>query len=469
MLGNCKIWKTRHNCNLTAKELFKQYCEHFRVNPQDFKGVELTDFPQLETFYETQLFVMFLKEDGSAKTIYLSQASFPTKIYLNLYENHLSLITDIKMYSKQFICNCCQKVFAEMRNLKQHESKCDANVKYVFPGGVYRNKLSVFQELEEMGVRVREEDKYEKWFACYDFEAYQRNFREGIDQVEEIESEEGTSWNKVHVPVSFNVGCNLEGVETVHVSSKDPEELIAKLVGTLLEMAKKKYEECVERFEYIFEQLEQLKVQEIVSLQEDMVDGGISSTRMKSLENLFKKFEDYCKELAVFGFNSARCDIKLIKKYLFKELCKHRQQPNFTVKKAGKYPCIKTERLKFMDILQFLAPGYNLKSFFIAFGVSEQKGFFPYDYFTHADQLDETTLPPYETFYSIIKNCNVLEEEYASFQSFSTKENPNKKSYNPLDYQQNQKPVLKIISGFNNYGLKISGQLLLIFSNCITI
>ena len=69
-----------------------------------------------------------------------------------------------------------------------------------------------------------------------------------------------------------------------------------------------------------------------------------------------------------------------------------------------------------MDILQFLAPGYNLKSFFKAFGVSEQKGFFPYDYFTYADQLDETTLPPHETFYSTIKGCNVLEEEHTAFQ-----------------------------------------------------
>ena len=68
------------------------------------------------------------------------------------------------------------------------------------------------------------------------------------------------------------------------------------------------------------------------------------------------------------------------------------------------------------DFFQFLVPGYNLKSFFKAFGVIEQEGFFPYDYFTHTDQLDETTLPPYETFYSTIKNCNVLEEEYASFQ-----------------------------------------------------
>ena len=395
-----KFGKTRHNCNQKAKELFNQYCKHFRVNPQDFKGVELTDFPQLETFYETQLFAMFLKEDGSAKTLYLSQASFPTKIYLNVFENHLSLITDIKMYSKQYICNRCDKLFVEVRNLNKHQSKCDGTVKYVFPGGVYKNKLSVFEELEEMGVRVREEDKYEKWFACYDFEAYQREFCEDIDQVEEIESEEGTSWNKIHVPVSFSVGCNLEGVDTVHVSSKDLEELTAQLVDTLLEMAKKKYEKCVERYEYISEQLVQLKVQEMFRLQGDDTgddlemgeNGGVSSKRLKLLENLFRKFEGYCKELAVFGFNSAGYDIKLIKKYLFKELYKHGEQPSFTVKKAGKYPCIKTEHLKFMDILQFLVPGHNLKSFFKAFGVSEQKGYFPYDYFTHADQLDETTL-----------------------------------------------------------------------------
>ena len=103
-----------------------------------------------------------------------------------------------------------------------------------------------------------EEDKYEQWFACYNFEAYQRDIREGIDQVEETESEESTSWNKLHVPVSFSVGCNLEGVETCHVSSKDPEELTAKLVGTLFEMADKKYRAAIERYEYVFEQINDL-------------------------------------------------------------------------------------------------------------------------------------------------------------------------------------------------------------------
>ena len=112
----------------------------------------MTDFPQLEKYYEVQLFAMVLKEDGTAKTLFLSQSSFPTKIYLNVFKNHLSLITDIKMYSKQYICNRCEKVFSKMQKLKQHEPRCDGTVEYAFPGGVYKNKLSIFEELEEMGV-----------------------------------------------------------------------------------------------------------------------------------------------------------------------------------------------------------------------------------------------------------------------------------------------------------------------------
>ena len=99
-----------------------------------------------------------------------------------------------------------------MQKLKQHQPKCDGTVEYSYPGGLYKDKLSVFEELEKMGVVVHEEDKYEKWFACYDFEAYQRDFREGIDQVaEELDSEEGMSWNKLHVPVSLVWGVIWKG------------------------------------------------------------------------------------------------------------------------------------------------------------------------------------------------------------------------------------------------------------------
>ena len=72
-----KFDKSFHNCNQKAKELFQDYCQHLQVNPQDFKGIELTEFPQLEKLFETQLFAMVLKEDGTAKTLYLSQSPSP--------------------------------------------------------------------------------------------------------------------------------------------------------------------------------------------------------------------------------------------------------------------------------------------------------------------------------------------------------------------------------------------------------
>ena len=152
----------------------------------------------------------------------------------------------------------------------------------------------MFEELEEMGVRVCEEDKYEKWFVRYDFEAYQRDFDEKMDADEEnsLEVEEGTSWNKVHVPVSFSVGCNVDGVKTCHVSSKDPGELVSQFVAILLVMGERKYRAASERFEYIFHQLQQLKVQEMDRLEEanlaadDFLDDDNDDVEMDNDDNV---------------------------------------------------------------------------------------------------------------------------------------------------------------------------------------
>ena len=75
------------------------------------EGGKLDEFSQLKKYFEVQLFLMFLKEDGSIKTLYLSQALFPTKMYMNVCENYLSLIEDIQLYSKMFgICNISPSV-----------------------------------------------------------------------------------------------------------------------------------------------------------------------------------------------------------------------------------------------------------------------------------------------------------------------------------------------------------------------
>ena len=118
----------------------------------------------------------------------------------------------------------------------------------------------------------------------------------------------------------------MDGVETCHASIKDPGELISQFVAILLEMGERKYRAAVERFEYIFDQLEQLKVQEMDRLKEsngtgvnfldddddDMEmgnDDNATNEGMKKLDKLCKRFQPYCKELVVFGFNSAGYDL----------------------------------------------------------------------------------------------------------------------------------------------------------------
>ena len=112
------------------------------------------------------------------KLCYQALSKRPTKIYLNLCGEHLSLITDRLHYIKEFVCKQCGKVLSEMRNLQNHERRCDGTVKCKYPGGVYTNTPSIFEELESNGIIVADELKFKKYFTVFDFEAYQRDFNQ---------------------------------------------------------------------------------------------------------------------------------------------------------------------------------------------------------------------------------------------------------------------------------------------------
>ena len=46
------------------------------------------------------------------------------------------------------------------------------------------------------------------------------------------------------------------------------------------------------------------------------------------------------------------------------------------------------------------------------FGLERRKGIFPYEWFDSIDKLNETTLPPRETFYSKLKQSGITDKEY---------------------------------------------------------
>ncbi len=113
------------------------------------------------------------------------------------------------------------------------------------------------------------------------------------------------------------------------------------------------------------------------------------------------------------GFNSSKYDMCLIKRKLAKHLkLDDRERFGFTIKKGSAYACIATPQFRFLDISHFLALGTSYAEFLKAYGVSESKGFFPYEWFDHASKLNSTSLPPKESFYSSLKNEHITDENY---------------------------------------------------------
>ena len=51
------------------------------------------------------------KSNGIVEMVYNSLSTFTDKMYLNLYENHLSYITNFKSFAKKFQCEKCKKLF----------------------------------------------------------------------------------------------------------------------------------------------------------------------------------------------------------------------------------------------------------------------------------------------------------------------------------------------------------------------
>ena len=136
---------------------------------------------------------------------------------------------------------------------------------------------------------------------------------------------------------------------------------------------------------------------------------------LKMLSNVRQDFENYYSTIPVFGFNSSRYDLNLIKEYLLHHLLIEKNVVPKVIRTGNKYIGMNFLGLQFLDIVNFLGGATTLDNFLKAYGASEEKGFFPYEWFDSAEKLNETQLPPIESFWSKLKNHNVLSVDYDKF------------------------------------------------------
>ena len=138
------------------------------------------------------------------------------------------------------------------------------------------------------------------------------------------------------------------------------------------------------------------------------------------LIDLQEHFECYCNTLPVFGFNSAKYDINLIKSYLLLILVNELPIEPAVIKKANQYVSFKFSDAQLLDIMSFPGGATSLDSFLKAYKTEETKGFFPYEWFHNLKKLNNKDLPPYESFFSKLRNTNALEKDYNDFEIFTT-------------------------------------------------
>ena len=94
-------------CETVCKELFSHFCSKYPVDV--FPGIDFNDLPQIEDLFKINIVIYQLDEDV-AKLIQKSRELYDETMRLNLYQNHLSLITDFEKYCTVYQCSNCDEL-----------------------------------------------------------------------------------------------------------------------------------------------------------------------------------------------------------------------------------------------------------------------------------------------------------------------------------------------------------------------
>ena len=122
----------------------------------------------------------------------------------------------------------------------------------------------------------------------------------------------------------------------------------------------------------------------------------------------------------MIGFNSSKYDLNAIKRFFVPLLIRNsdvEQASCFVIKRQNTFMCLSTDKLKFVDICNYLAPGFSYAKYLTAYGCAQQKGHFPYEYMDSIGKLDDRALPPQSAFFSRLTNEGISDEDYARCQS----------------------------------------------------
>ena len=87
------------------------------------------------------------------------------------------------------------------------------------------------------------------------------------------------------------------------------------------------------------------------------------------------------------------------------------------IMKSTQFVSFKFGDIKLLHIMNFLGGATRLDSFLKAYKTKETKGFFPHERIDCPEKMNNKEFPPYDSFFSILRNNNPLEKEHNDFQN----------------------------------------------------
>ena len=412
---------------------FTDFILKFGYDPKSFRGVSVEDLPVVEEIVQRNIFIYdFDIQEGEyvGELARRSIGRFDKTVKLLRFNNHIIHTNDIDSFFKCFRCPSCDTFFNKSDNFNKHFLRCKDRVRHIYPKNVYELRETLFEKLEGVNLPVSEDNKLFNNLAIFDFESI-------CVPTEELKETQTTTWIGKHVSISVSTSSNLID-DPIFLYNKDPQNLIIDFVSNLELLAEKSklemrtkfqdFEVAVnERTKKIFDQLNERgknyssnKFEYKDECIEDSEEADMSTQFLRIQKNqlidLKQHLERYINTLTVFGFNSGRYDLNLIKSYLIPYLIRDKEQETSVIKKANDFISFKFGDVQFLDIMKLLGGATTQDSFLKAYKASETKGFFPYEWFDNPDKLDFPGLPPYEAFFSKLRNNDPLDKDFTDYE-----------------------------------------------------
>ena len=438
---------------------------------EEYQGLTMDQLSSVENMFSTGFRVYTIgdrgePDAGAARLLRRPMPGLSRIIDVHLEgDSHFETIASMEEYARAFKCLHCGSLWSSAWRLRIHQDACSRASAYQYRGGIYEPRPRFHDLLGRLGIVVAPEDRYYPYRATFDLEACLTRPRPGVATMFT------TVHVPMSVSLASNVPGH-EGPYNF-VSEGDPQEMVDRMMARLWAMSDEAYRLMLERMEPYLAQLATREFRhgkETEAAFEEHSDdevGEMVAGRMMSgsqgaraLAKARSHLDHWMRCLPVVSFNGGRYDLQLIKPHLAaiyattepkwlrrfrgydagpsstpesvaeeeveeaydeegprdvraQEGAEDQDQITSILKKGQRYTAIFTRKLAFLDVCNYLpAGGFTYAKYLRNYGgaaCQAGKSFFPYEYVDDLARLRDP-LPPYEAFYSSLRQGNTLEE-----------------------------------------------------------